>query len=152
MKFFLFFPMFFVLCGSVGFASTSTIYVGRGEAYDWNGWDNDCKIVVEVTSTYYELIYHRLNIFCGAISKSHRSMSMKKIGNTLVDQNSVVVGQWSESRINFQIDEPNYDVREVISMSYKIGYIDYQEQWTNVSGTEWYLTLNGQMSEHNSNF
>lgn len=124
-----------------------TLYVGRGKAFDWNGWDSDCKLVVEIESTYYDLIYHRLDIYCGALSKTNRSVKMKKVGNTLVDQNSVVVGQWSDVRVDFYVDQKSYDVREMISMIQRIGHIDYQEDWMNQSGSEWYFRMNGQMSE-----
>ena len=125
--------------------NAGVIYVGRGEAYDWNGWTSECDLRVQWEETANFLIFHHLQMDCGSISKKSRSLRLQKIGNTLINEQGADVGTWGETWAQFQI-QSSYQVTEQIKIQKRFGYAEYREDWVSETDGEWYFTLTGEMS------
>ncbi len=122
------------------------IYVGRGEAFDWNGWTSDCRLSLRFDETNTHVNIESLDFQCGALSKQGRAARLNKVGNTLVNDQGIAVGTWGDSWMMFDLATPSLKLKERIKIQRHIGYIEYHEDWLSEAGDEWYLTLKGEMS------
>lgn len=125
---------------------STVIYLGRGEAYDWNGWENKCTIRVELEETTTHLNFRQLAIDCGALTKTGRSIRLKKVDANLVSEDGEMVGTWGASWAKFDLSSVSTKITERIQIQKRFGYVEYREDWFSEAEGEWYFTLSGEMS------